>query len=32
MDRKPYPTDLMDEQWEPMATLIPDAKPGGRPR
>jgi putative transposase len=32
MNLKPYPTDLTDEQWEPIANLIPDAKPGGRPR
>jgi putative transposase len=30
--RKPYPTDLTDEQWELLAPLLPDAKPGGRPR
>ena len=32
MNRKPYPTDLTDEQWELMKELIPPAKPGGRPR
>jgi putative transposase len=30
--RKPYPTDLTDEQWEFLQISIPDAKPGGRPR
>ena len=32
MDRKRYLTDLTDEQWEILETLIPPAKPGGRPR
>jgi len=32
MTRKPYPTDLTDEQWELLRPLLPDAKPGGRPR
>jgi putative transposase len=32
MDRKPYPSDLTDAQWRLIAPLIPDAKPGGRPR
>lgn len=32
MDRKPYPSDLTDAQWRLVAPLIPDAKPGGRPR
>jgi putative transposase len=27
-----YPTDLTDEQWGAMSSLIPPAKPGGRPR
>lgn len=27
-----YPTDLTDEQWELLLTLLPCAKPGGRPR
>jgi transposase len=27
-----YPTDLTDEQWQAIASLIPPAKPGGRPR
>ena len=30
--RKPYTTDLTDIQWEILRPLIPDAKPGGRPR
>ena len=30
--RKPYPTDLTDEQWELMGMVIPEARPGGRPR
>jgi putative transposase len=30
--RKAYPSDLTDEQWEYMQIVIPDAKPGGRPR
>jgi putative transposase len=30
--RKPYATDLTDEQWELLAPLLPGAKPGGRPR
>jgi putative transposase len=30
--RKPYLTDLTDEQWAILAPLIPPAKPGGRPR
>jgi transposase len=30
--RKPYPSDLTDAQWELMGIVIPDAKPGGRPR
>lgn len=32
MDRKAYRTDLTDEQWEILETVIPAAKPGGRPR
>ena len=32
MDRKPYPTDLTDDQWEILETALPPAKPGGRPR
>ncbi len=30
--RKPYPTDLTNEQWAILEPLIPLAKPGGRPR
>lgn len=30
--RRAYPTDLTDRQWALIAPLIPDAKPGGRPR
>src|SRR5262245_16873566 len=30
--RKRYPTDLTDVQWEILKPLIPEAKPGGRPR
>jgi len=30
--RKPYLTDLTDEQWALLPPLIPPAKPGGRPR
>jgi putative transposase len=30
--RKPYPTDLTDEQWQVLQPLIPLAKHGGRPR
>jgi putative transposase len=30
--RKPYTTDLTDVQWEILRPLIPEAKPGGRPR
>lgn len=29
---KPYPTDLTDSQWAILEPLIPDGKPGGRPR
>ena len=32
MSRKPYPTDLSDQQWQLIASLIPAAKDGGRPR
>jgi len=32
MNRKPYPSDLTDDQWEELAPLIPLAKPGGHPR
>src|SRR4051812_5318387 len=30
--RKPYPSDLTDEQWALLEPLIPPAKAGGRPR
>jgi len=30
--RKPYPSDLRDEQWELIEVVIPAAKSGGRPR
>jgi putative transposase len=30
--RKPYPSDLTDDQWDLMQIVIPDARPGGRPR
>jgi putative transposase len=30
--RKPYKTDLTDDQWEILKPLIPPALPGGRPR
>src|SRR5919106_6875709 len=30
--RKPYQSDLTEEQWEIIQPLIPPAKPGGRPR
>jgi hypothetical protein len=29
---KRYPSDLTDELWDIIKSLIPDAKPGGRPR
>jgi len=32
MARKPYPSDLTNEQWGLIEELIPPAKPGGRPR
>ena len=32
MNRKPYPSDLTDEQWALLEPLLPPAKPGGRPR
>jgi putative transposase len=32
MKRRSYPSDLTDEQWAVLEGLIPDAKPGGRPR
>jgi putative transposase len=30
--RRPYATDLSDEEWWILKPLIPEAKPGGRPR
>jgi putative transposase len=30
--RKPYLTDLTNDQWDLLQPLIPPAKPGGRPR
>ncbi len=27
-----YPSDLTQDQWELLSSLIPTAKPGGRPR
>ena len=30
--RKSYPSDLTDEQWALIEPLLPEAKPGGRPR
>ena len=32
MNRKPYCSDLTDGQWTRIAPLVPQAKPGGRPR
>ena len=32
MERKAYPSDLTDEQWELIEDLIPASRPGGRPR
>ena len=32
MPRKRSPSDLTDTQWARLASLIPPAKPGGRPR
>lgn len=30
--RRPYDTDLSDEEWSILKPFIPEAKPGGRPR
>ncbi len=30
-DRRRYPTDLSDREWELIAPLVPVPKPGGRP-
>lgn len=32
MDRKPYPSDLTDDEWDILEPLVPLPKPGGRPR
>lgn len=32
MKRKPYPTDLTNDEWNIIKPLIPVAKPGGHPR
>ena len=32
MERPCYPSDLSEKQWQIIAPLIPQAKPGGRPR
>jgi putative transposase len=32
MSRKPYPTDLTDDQWGRLVPHVPPPKPGGRPR
>jgi putative transposase len=32
MDRKPYPSDLTNDQWAILKPLIPPAKTGGRRR
>jgi putative transposase len=32
MKREPYPSDLSDAQWSVLENLIPEARPGGRPR
>lgn len=32
MTRKPYPSDVTDEQWALLEARIPPARPGGRPR
>jgi putative transposase len=32
MERKKYPSDLTDHEWELIEPLIPAAKSGGRPR
>ncbi len=32
MSRKPYPTDLTDQQWQVIESLVPPSKAGGRPR
>src|ERR1700722_1718282 len=32
MERNPYPSDLTDLQWNNIEHLLPQPKPGGRPR
>lgn len=32
MRAAPYPTDLTDREWAVLRSLLPPAKPGGRPR
>src|SRR3954447_17179210 len=32
LTRRPYPTDLSDDEWEILCPLVPEAKTGGRPR
>src|SRR6266487_3270560 len=32
MERRPYPSDLTDAQWQEIEPLIPPPKPGGRGR
>ncbi len=32
MNRRAYPSDLSEAEWQLLAPLIPPAKPGGRPR
>jgi len=32
MNRKAYPTDLSDKEWDILKDLLPAAKPGGRAR
>ncbi|WP_243725326.1 IS5 family transposase [Actinomadura rubrisoli] len=31
VERRPYPTDLSDAEWELIAGLVPAPQPGGRP-
>lgn len=32
MNRKAYPTDLKEAEWAILKPMLPEAKPGGRPR
>ena len=32
MTRKPYPSDVTDDQWSLLEPLLPPPRPGGRPR